>query len=117
MDKTVVDALELIKENIVSLATKSVMDKLVEKAAFMAWGPLNSLVSMLLGKLLRFVITKTVLELYILKAHYNVDKQVNEVNEVLKEIHSGEKLSDERLKEIDEELIKKARDLINIGNH
>jgi hypothetical protein len=117
MNKQAVDALELIKKNIVSLATKSVMDALVKKATFMAWGPINSIASMLIGKLLRFAITKTILELYVLKAHYNVDKQVKEVNEVLKEIHSGEELSKERLKEIDEELIKKARKLITISEH
>ncbi len=102
MNEKAKDALGLIKNNIVSIVTKALMGKIVKSAKYMAWGPVNSLASFLITKIIRAALDHAVLELYILKGHYDIDKEIKEVNEILKDINS--EIDDDKKKEIDVKL-------------
>jgi hypothetical protein len=102
METKAIDAVELIKQNIVSLVTKSLVEKIVKRATFMAWGPLSSIASYFITKLIRKAVERTVLELYILRVHYQVNKQVKKVDEILKDIHS--EMDKDKENEVDSKL-------------
>lgn len=107
---------EVLKGTIKDLIVKQLMTYLVSKLPFLAFPIINPLASFLLSKLVTVIIEKTILGANFLAIDYSIDRDLEEMQDAVKEAKKAVQSNDEKaIEESSQKLIEASRDLIRIG--
>lgn len=91
---------EMLKDTLLRQLKNSVVKALLTKFAFLSWGPLGPLVSLVVGKILEIAIYQSELVIYLLYTDFRVAKQGRDFNKALEANLEAQKNGneDEKLK-------------------
>lgn len=92
----------ILKNTIINVIVKRVMEEAVKRAAFLAIGPINSFVTWLLTKFVTHIVELGIVELSIVINGLRVDSEVKEINEIVKKLSRAQ--SDKEVIKYEKEL-------------
>jgi hypothetical protein len=108
MDKPLLDP---VRDEIVEVILKQVMEALLSKLPFLSWGPAGWVATKLMNWLVNFLLDKTILGVNLLLIKIENDGDVEEFNEALEKVQNAPENEKEKYRQ---EVIDAARNLIKL---
>lgn len=93
---------ELLKDTLIKVITKKLVEEAVKKAAFLAIGPVNFILKELTFKLVSYIVEAGFMELSIAIYGFKVDREVSEIHSILDKISTAQ--SDEEIIQYEKQL-------------
>ena len=106
-----------LKKGIIKMAVKQITGFLFKKIAFLAWGPVGSIVTYFVTKGVVLIIDKTIIGAHVLYIYGDTHFDKQAVVKVIMKFRELDKegLTDEQKKKIDIDLANAGRELIRFG--
>ena len=105
-----------LKKYLLSRAKDKILAHLFSKFAFLGWGPMGWLTGFIVDNALKRLAEETEELARLMYIEHDLNSDLSDVQDTIDKINEGkEDLTDEEKKRLDEELAKRARDLIKFN--
>lgn len=93
---------DILKQTLIKVMVKKIMEEAVKRAAFLALGPINAFVTFLVSKFVTHIVELGFTELTIVINGLRVDSEVKEINDIIQKMSTAQ--SDEELMKYEKQL-------------
>lgn len=100
-----------LKSIIMQQAREKILAYVFKKVAFLSWGPMGWLTGFIVDRALEAMVEQTEIMVRLAHMHYDINSDLKDVEETIKEIKQSEGMDDEEKKELDRKLKEHFRDL------
>jgi hypothetical protein len=109
---------DLLRDQLLNYLIKKAVEALFKEVSFLSWGPLAFIAKYIVEKVVIQIVDLSILGSMIAYIRYDVTGEVNELNDLVKQIElkiSAGAITDEEIKEYDERIKDVGSDLIRFG--